>query len=68
MLQDPLFIIVLIATLAVLVILMIGIGGFAKGGEFNKKHSNRLMRYRIAAQFVAVVLILIYVYFRRSGG
>lgn len=68
MLQDPLFIIVLIATLAVLVILVIGIGGFAIGGEFNKKHSNRLMRYRIAAQFVAVVLILIYVYFRRSGG
>ncbi len=68
MLQDPLFIIVLIASLAVLVILMIGIGGFAKGGEFNKKHANRIMRYRIGAQFIAVVLIVLYVYFRRSGG
>ena len=41
MLNDPLFIVAAIASLVVLVILMIGIGGFAKGGEFNRKHSNR---------------------------
>ncbi len=67
MLNDPLFIIVAISMLVVVVILMIGIGGFAKGGEFNRKHSNRMMRYRIAAQFVAVVLILGYVLIRRGG-
>lgn len=68
LLQDPLFIIAAIAAFAVLVILMIGIGGFARGGEFNRKHANRLMRYRIAAQFVAVVLIVAFAFFRTTGG
>ncbi len=67
MTRDPLFIIVAIACLAVLVILMIGVGGFAKGGEFNRKHANRLMRYRIIAQAIAVALILLFVFFRRGG-
>ncbi|MBV0913182.1 twin transmembrane helix small protein [Anianabacter salinae] len=68
MFQDPLFLIVVVATLAVLVILMIGIGGFAKGGDFNRKHANRIMRYRIYAQAVAIVVILGFVFFRRMGG
>lgn len=68
MASDPLFIIVAIACLAVLIILLIGIGGFAKGGDFNKKHANKIMRYRIIAQAVAVALILIFVFFRRAGG
>jgi len=68
MLQDPLFIVVALAALAVLAILMFGIGTFARGGDFNRKHANRIMRYRIAAQAVAVALILVFVYFRRMGG
>lgn len=68
MMNDPLFIVVALATLAVLAILMVGILGFARGGDFNKKHANRIMRYRIAAQALAVVLILAYVAVRRVGG
>lgn len=68
MASDPLFIVAAIAALGVLVILAIGIGGFAKGGEFNRKHGNRMMRWRIGAQFVAVLLIIAFVYFRRQGG
>lgn len=68
MLNDPLFIIAAIACLGVLFILMLGIGSFGKGGEFNRKNSNRLMRYRIYAQAAAVALILIYVLVRRMGG
>lgn len=68
MLQDPLFIVVAVSAIAVLVILMIGIGGFAKGGDFNRKHANRIMRYRIVGQAVAIALILLFVYLRRSGG
>ncbi|MGY9049061.1 hypothetical protein P775_05255 [Puniceibacterium antarcticum] len=64
MLNDPLFIVMVIAMLVVVGILMLGIGGFAKGGEFNRKHANRLMRYRIAAQFVAVLLIMAFVWLR----
>jgi len=68
MIQDPLFILAAVAALVVLGILLVGIGGFAKGGEFNRKYANKIMRLRIAAQFVAVILILIFVLVRRSGG
>ncbi len=68
MATDPLFIIAAIAALAVLAILAAGVLGFARGGEFNRKNGNRLMRWRIAAQFAAVVLILAFVYFRGQGG
>ena len=65
MLEDPLFIVVGIAVLIVVGVLLTGIGGFAKGGDFNRKHANRIMRYRIYAQAVAIALILLYVYLRR---
>ncbi len=68
MANDPLFIVVAFACIAVLAILLLGIGGFAKGGDFNRKHANRIMRWRIGAQFVAVILILIFVFVRRMGG
>ncbi len=68
MLKDPLFIVAAIAVLAVAVILMIGIGGFAKGGDFNKKHANRIMRYRIYAQGFAVLLIVGFAWLRSKGG
>jgi hypothetical protein len=64
--NDPLFIIATLACVVVLAILALGIGSFAKGGEFSRKHSNRLMRYRIAAQFVAVILILLAVFFGKG--
>jgi len=64
--RDPLLIIATIACIVVFAILALGIGGFAQGGEFNRKHSNRLMRYRIAAQFVAVLLILAAVFFGKG--
>ncbi len=66
--DDPLFIIVIIAVLAVVVVLMFGLGGFAGGGAFNKRNSNKLMRWRIIAQFIAVLLIVAYVYLRKGAG
>jgi rRNA pseudouridine-1189 N-methylase Emg1 (Nep1/Mra1 family) len=65
--SDPLFVVVAVAVLAVLAVLMVGIGGFARGGDFNRKYANRLMRYRIYAQALAVALILLFVLFRRMG-
>jgi len=65
---DPLFVLILLACLAVVVVLVLGLGGFAKGSGWAKQNSNRLMRYRIAAQFVAVLLILAYVLLRGNGG
>jgi len=68
MMKDPLFLLTAGASLAVLVILMIGIGSFAKGGDFNRKHANRLMRWRLGAQFVAVILIVGFAWLRAKGG
>ncbi|SDZ56005.1 Hypoxia induced protein conserved region [Jannaschia faecimaris] len=65
--DDPLFYVVAGACLLVLVILMTGIGGFAKGGEFNQKYANKIMRLRIIAQFVAVVLLVGFVWLRSKG-
>ncbi len=68
MMNDPFFFVVAGACLLVLVILMVGIGSFARGGDFNRKHANRIMRYRIAAQFVAVILIVAFAAIRGGGG
>ena len=62
--DDPLFIVAMIACVAVAAILVLGLAAFTKGGEFNKKYANKLMRYRIGAQFLAVVLILLFVAMR----
>ena len=67
MASQPLFWIVALACLAVLGVLLVGIGGFAKGGEFNKKHANKVMRLRLLLQFIAVILILIFVWFTKGG-
>ena len=67
LLRDPLFLVAAIASLVVLAILVVGVGSFAKGGAFNRKHANRLMRYRLAAQFVAVILIVAFAWFRMGG-
>lgn len=68
MLNDPVFIIAAIACFTVLAILMLGIGTFGKGGEGSAKRSNKLMRYRIYAQAVAVALIVLFVWLRKNGG
>ncbi|WP_342069982.1 twin transmembrane helix small protein [Yoonia algicola] len=67
MTNDPLFWAMSASVLAVLGILMWGIGSFGKGGDYNRKHANKIMRWRIGAQFFAVVMILIFVYLRGEG-
>ena len=62
--DEPLFLVVAFAVLAVAVILMVGIGGFARGGDFNRRNGNRLMRWRIIGQAVAIALILLFIWAR----
>jgi len=57
--DGPLFGVALLAVVLVAVILAVGIGGFARGGEFNRKYANKIMQLRLVAQGIAVVLILI---------
>ncbi len=67
MAHDPLFIVAAIACLAVVVVLLVGVGTFARGGAFNRKHANRIMRLRLLAQFIAVVLIVLFVWISGKG-
>jgi hypothetical protein len=53
---------------AVVIVLVIGMGGFGKGGAFNHKYGNKMMRLRLLFQFIAVVLIVGFVYLRSQGG
>lgn len=67
--EDPLLIVALVACLGVLVILLLGINAFRKGGAEGAKQSNKFMRWRLIAQFGAVVLIMVFVWVRgQSGG
>lgn len=68
MASGPIYFFVVIAVLAVVGVLMFGLGGFAKGSGWSHSNSNKLMRWRIIFQALAVVLILIFAYFKRSGG
>lgn len=64
--DQTLFILVAMAVLATAAVLMTGLGGFARGGEFNRRNGNRLMRWRIIAQAVSIALILAVVAVRGS--
>jgi hypothetical protein len=56
-------IVVGIAIIAVALILAAGISTLWVGGEVSRKWSNRLMRYRVIAQFIAIVIIMTVLYF-----
>ncbi len=63
--------ILLAATMvAVVGVLFTGLAGFAKGGEFDRKYGNKLMRLRVGTQALAVSLLLLLLLLRNldSGG
>ena len=67
MILENAHIIVIVACLLVLIVLMVGLGGFTFGGEFNRKYANKIMRLRILLQAIAILLIIVFVYFSRGG-
>ena len=64
MADNPFFIAIMLVCFAVVIILALGLGNFAKGGEDASKRSNKMMQYRIIAQGLAVLLIVILIIFR----
>ena len=54
--------IIITVLIAVLIVLLIGIISMLKGGDFNKRWGNKLMRARVALQGLAVMLILLTAY------
>ena len=59
-------IVVGIALAAVVLILTAGLSTLWIGGNTQRRWSNRLMRYRVLAQFVAILIILAVFYFTRA--
>ena len=66
--DDPLMIAALLACAAVLIVLLLGINTFRKGGVDAGKRGNVMMRWRIGLQFLAILLLLAFVYLRRQAG
>lgn len=44
-----------------------GVLTMARGGSYNVKNSNRIMRYRIIFQALALVVILVLMWLRKDG-
>ena len=61
------YLLIPIALLAVVAVLVTCIYAMFKGGDFNKKYSNKLMRLRINLQFIAIVIIMGALYFSTNG-
>jgi hypothetical protein len=61
-----LFAVALIAMLAVVVVLFAGIVSMARGGDFNARWGNRLMRWRVTLQAVAIGVLLLVVWAVKS--
>lgn len=55
-----LFTLVIVAMLATLGVLVLGVFSMARGGEFNRRNSNRLMRMRIVLQGAAIALFVLF--------
>ena len=60
--------IILFAALGIVALILFwGIVTMARGGEYNVKNSNRIMRYRIIFQAAALVVILVLMWWRQGA-
>lgn len=50
-------ILIVASMLSVLTVLGLGLFSMVKGGEFNKKHGNKLMQLRVGLQGLALALL-----------
>ncbi len=62
-----LFILTLITMLAVVAVLGMGIFSLTRGEDFRARWSNKLMRWRVMLQAIAIVLILVLAWAWRNG-
>lgn len=52
------------AALATLAVLTTGLIGMARGGDFNQRYGNKLMRWRVGLQAVAIVFLALALFTR----
>jgi hypothetical protein len=48
---------------SVVIVLAMGVVGMLRGGEFNRRNANKLMRLRVATQGVTILLFAIFMLF-----
>ncbi len=65
--QDPFFYLITGSMALVMLVLFAGLISFAIGGSFNRRWSNRLMRARVATQFIAVAIIVLFAWLHSGG-
>jgi len=61
------FVVLIFILLATVGVLFLGLFSMARGGEFNRKYGNRLMRFRVAFQAVAILLVLVLILLINHG-
>lgn len=61
-----LYFVSLLAILVVVIILFVGIYSLFKGGDFGRSWSNKLMRLRVLAQFIAIIILMLFVWWTRT--
>jgi hypothetical protein len=52
---------IILSLIAVFLVLVVGIAGMLRGGDFNRRYGNKLMRLRVATQGLAILLIVLFV-------
>ena len=52
--------------IAVVVVLVLGLGTLFKGGKTSKKYSNKLMQLRVLLQFIAIIVLVLMAYFLKD--
>ena len=65
--SGSIFYLALAACIVTLIVVLIGILGFGSG-RASAVFSQRMMRLRIVAQFVAIVLIMLTIWLTQGGG
>ncbi|WP_426025679.1 twin transmembrane helix small protein [Brevundimonas sp. TSRC1-1] len=61
-------ILVVAAILAVTVTLGLGLYSLFRGGDYARSHSNRLMRWRVGLQAVAVLILVVGMVWKATQG
>lgn len=65
--MDLFDILIPVALTAVAVVLALGIFALFRGGDFGRSYSNKLMRLRVVAQALAVVVLVAAVWWRSQA-
>lgn len=58
--ETVLIVLIIIALAATFIVLGVGLLSMLRGGEFNRKYGNLLMRARVGTQVTTVVLLIVW--------